>query len=190
MTNLAAAPAMVSIADEEESMARPTERSRVFAERRAQRGSRFVAEAEELPGGGGFVGRFTAPGYELMYVETASGQREVFPDADTAEIAAARILIKLLTQRSNQLAFEKNERYRKMTPAELAEGLAAAGITAELLAHIMGTDPNRVRKWLEGLEDVPHPARIILALLGAAPSNVDVAVKATDAVATARKESR
>lgn len=163
---------------------KPTDRSRTFAEQR--RGGRYYAESVPRPNGTGFLGRFSAPGLEWDFAQEG-GAPAVFDNPGAAELAAARALIGVLNIRSSRLAFEKNDRYRKLSATEFAELLADAGITPELFAHIMGTDPNRVRQWLEGTGDIPHPARVILELLKAADGNVDIAEKVTDAVATSRK---
>jgi hypothetical protein len=68
-----------------------------------------------------------------------------------------------------------------MTGAELAQAMAELHLSPTDIATLYGTDQRRVMKWIDGLEDIPHPIRVILALLRL-PGNMEVAFDTTNQV--------
>lgn len=184
-------PRPPTVEDEEiDTMAPPTDRSRASSTAETNPSTHYFAKA--LPAReGGYTAQYGIPGLLPTRLKDETGAIAVFTDAETAEFEAARAMIAVLNSRSQSLrGRDKPERYRKLTPAELADLLAKANLTPTFFAYLYGTDPGRVLKWLEGNEDIPHPARIMLEVLIAHPDATTVAELATDAITTQIKPRR
>ena len=74
-----------------------------------------------------------------------------------------------------------------MNGPEFAVALAEAGIGLTLFAYIYGTSIERAQQWIDGIESVPHPVRLLLELFRAYPTTIDLAESVTDAHTIARR---
>lgn len=183
-------PSAPIVEDKEIDVAHPTDRSRASRTAETQPSTHYFAKA--LPArDGGFTAQYGMPGLLPTRLKDDTGNVALFDTADEAEYEAMRAMIAVLNTRSMSLrGRDKREWYRKLTPAELAVLIGKAGITPTFFAYLYGTDPSRVLKWLEGLEDIPHPARILLQILIDYPGSINVAERLTDSIATARSGPR
>lgn len=145
---------------------------------------RFIAKS--ILTSGGFRAQWAAPGLVPAYVMDR-GRPAVFDDEDSAENAARFHLFNALNKARDGLISGKPERYRKMTASEGAIALAEAGLTPSFFAFLYGTSRDRVLKWIDGVEDWPHPARLLLEIFKANPSTIGLAEAVTDSVTEARK---
>jgi len=151
----------------------------------------FIAKA--MPDGrGSFVAVFSAPGMVPQTLTKRDGSPSVFETEELAEYHAGRAMISALNGPRIKAGANKRapERYQKMTGPEFAMALSAAGITPTFFAYLYGTSQDRVLKWIDGVEDVPHPVRIVLALFAKSVENVDLAQEVTEAVTTSRRPER
>jgi hypothetical protein len=56
-------------------------------------------------------------------------------------------------------------RYRTISGADLAQGMAAAGVTAAQFAALFGAQPKRVEKWLKDEVEIPHAVALFVGLI-------------------------
>lgn len=145
---------------------------------------KYIARA--IPHGGFFYAQWAAPGMVPKYV-LERGNRAVFDTHEEAEEAARYHLFNALNSVRDGRISGKPERYRKMTAAEGAVLLAEAGLTPSFFAFLYGTSRERVLKWIDGVEDWPHPARLLLKIFKANPGMIDLAETVTESVTTERK---
>lgn len=129
---------------------------------------RYVAEAKRLPSIDGvgvryFHAVFGFPGGRVDYVRDALDTPAVYPDHETAENEARRVLIEALNSRSRFNS--KREISTKMTGDEFAAELAETGIPLTDFAQMWGTKQDRVVQWIQGEAEVPFPLRWVLKML-------------------------
>lgn len=55
-------------------------------------------------------------------------------------------------------------RYRHISSAEFAHGLEVAGLTLEEFCRLYGAQQRRAQRWLDGKQDIPHSAAMLLGL--------------------------
>lgn len=144
----------------------------------------FIAKAIQTSDG--FHAVFSAPGLVPRKVGR-DGHPFAFDSEKEAENAALRALFGALNAPRETQGRGRDTRYRKLTGPEFAVLLAESKIGLTLFAHIYGTFPDRVQSWIDGTNDVPHPARVLLEIFKAHPKTVDTAERVTEAVATERK---
>lgn len=137
---------------------------------------------------GQFLAQYAGPGMIPAYVADRQGQPRYFDSAEDAEVEARRVLFAVLNSRKRDSS--KPERYRRLTGPEFAVLLAEASLTPTFFAYLYGTSPDRVMKWIDGVEDVPHPAMLMLEIMKQRPEAVDIAERATEAVTTTRRPAR
>ena len=75
----------------------------------------------------------------------------------------------------------------RLTGAELAVTLADIDLSPTELAWLYGTSQDRVLKWLDGEDAVPHPVRLILAALAANPGLLPLWRQVTSMVTEERR---
>lgn len=124
--------------------------------------SRPIAKSLPHPSGRGFAGQFALPGLVPDYVKEG-GAVVRYPDRDAAENGALRALFGMLISRTTDT--RKAGGYRRMTGAELAIAINDAEITPTYFAEIYGVPQARVMKWLDGEQDIPHSANVLIRLL-------------------------
>lgn len=124
--------------------------------------SRPIAKALPVRQGTGFHGQFALPGL-VPYLVQQEGKPMVFANEVQAEFAALRALFRVLTSRTTDT--RKASGYGRMTGAELSAALQEAGLTPTLFAEIYGVPQARVMKWLDGEQDIPHSANVLVRLL-------------------------
>lgn len=56
-------------------------------------------------------------------------------------------------------------RYRKISGADLAKGMEAAGVTSAQFAALFGVQPRRVEKWLKDEAEIPHGVALFVGLI-------------------------
>lgn len=148
----------------------------------------YIAEAEPLPGGK-YHAVYSSPGRLPTVATREDGRPYLYNTQIEAEAGAARQLHRVLNApRSNPDG--KTERYQKLTGAEFAVLLANADVTATWFAYVYGTAPKRVLGWIDGVDDVPHPARLLLEAIIASPQIPDLIESVTDRVTTELRPRR
>lgn len=145
--------------------------------------STFIMRAVPLQNGK-FQALFAAPGLVPDIAKKADGTPYEYNTEAEAEHGAARTLFRILNGVRRNARSGKHDSYRKLTGPEFATLLSTANITPNLFAYLYGTRQQRVLKWIDGAEDIPHPVRILLELFIADPKNIDRAESVTDGVTT------
>ena len=155
----------------------------------------YGVDAIPNAGGPGFTAFYRMPGLVPGYIRDQQTNRvEIFETEDQAIAARARRLFDIMNAPRVRAKANsgKREQYARLSGSEFARLLQEAGITLTLFAYLYGTTEKRVLGWIDGVNEkgevdlAPHPARILLELFKAAPSNVDLAEKITDSVTTPR----
>lgn len=138
----------------------------------------------------GYVSWWAAPGHHPGIVKDPKTKDvQVFDNQAIAEIFGWRRMAEALN-RPRVLASKgqgKPERYRKMSHLEFSQELADVELTPTFFAYLYGTSPKRVIDWIDGVEDVPHPVRLMLALFKDDPKNIDIIESLTNSVTTIRQ---
>jgi DNA-binding transcriptional regulator YiaG len=132
---------------------------------------RAIAKALPNRNGPGYVAQWAAPGLRPAIIKLPSGEPKAFADEPSAEFAAMQKLIEAMNDRQR---FRNKQPNQPMHPNDFAADLAGLGITLAEFALIYGVQPDRVAGWISGERDVPHAARVMLALL-AMPGGLVVA---------------
>lgn len=138
-------------------------------------------------GNGKFHALYAAPGLVPDIAKTADGRPYEYNTEIEAEHGAARYRDGLLNTVRRNARSSKQETYRKLTGPEFAVLLQQANLTPSLMAYLYGTTQQRVMNWIDGVDSVPHPVRVMLELFIADEKNVDIAERVTDGVATERR---
>jgi hypothetical protein len=125
--------------------------------------SRPIAKALPYRKGPGFFGQFGLAGLVPDYVKGADGRPRIFRTEREAEEGALRALFQLLVSRT--IDTRKAGGYLRMTGAELGVALDAAQLTPTFFAELYGVPQARVMKWLDGEQDIPHSAHVLVRLL-------------------------
>lgn len=136
--------------------------------------TRLIAKA--LPRGDGFAGQFALPGLVPDLVRR-EGRQVIYPSEREAEIAAMETVIRLFNSRT--VDTRKAGGYRRMTSVELAVALSDLDITVTFFAELAGVPQQRVLKWLDGEQDIPHSVHVMVALMLRDRANFDAAAKLT-----------
>lgn len=129
--------------------------------------SRLIAKG--LARGDKFAGQFALPGLVPALVRDRSGGVHLFGSEREAEISAMEAVLKLYDSRT--VDSRKATGYRRLTGAELAILLDEANITVTYFAELYGVPQSRVIKWLDGEQDIPHSAHVMVKLIAADESN-------------------
>lgn len=109
-----------------------------------------------------WVGQFALPGLVPDLVRER-GQVKTFESPADAKAAALDVLFNLYISRTTDK--RRAAGYERMTPADFAVALDAAEITPTYFAEIYGVPQHRVLKWLDGEQDIPHSARVLVELI-------------------------
>ena len=123
---------------------------------------RYGIHAEPAKRGNGFVGVYEFPGKDRQEARHQDGSVEVFETEDAAIAAAGEELCDALNGR--QVSNSKHG-YKRLTGAELAVQLAGLNLSPAEFSRLMGTSQKRIMQWIDGEEDIPHNARVLLTLL-------------------------
>jgi len=113
-------------------------------------------------GNGGFVGTYAIPGKDLQYARDEAGVISVFATEDEAIAAAGEEMCRALNGRTK---FSYRHGYKRLGGAQLAVGLKELEISPANFAAFFGTSQKRVLQWIDGEEDVPHSAHLLLTVL-------------------------
>ena len=159
----------------------------------------FVATAIPLPDGR-YLAQYAAPGLVPSYVTVGNPPvPKVFQESWDAENEARKTLFNTLNRARRPIVKRvdaagnvterrvlrvKRERQKKLTGREFAIKLAEAGLTPTFMAFLYGTSPDRVMKWIDGIEDIPHPVNVLLEIFKSDPRTIDVAEALTASVTT------
>lgn len=148
--------------------------------------------AQAIPVEDGWLAQFSAPGLIPRYVTMTHSPDvpHVFDTKVEAEEAARKAAFGIFNKPRQTQSRGKNDRYEKMSGPEFAVALAETGVGLSLFAYVYGTSVDRAQAWIDSTENVPHPARVLLALFKDSARNVDIAEKVTDSVTTARRPPR
>lgn len=151
----------------------------------------YIAKAMQLPSGK-WQAVFSAPGLVPEVSSSPDGRVFEFNTEEEAERRAWQALLKVLNapRRQARQSQGKPERYKKLTGPEFAVLLAQAGLTPTFFAYLYGTSQDRVLKWIDGVDDVPHPVRLLLTLFIDNSRNVDLAEKVTNDNTTSSRPER
>lgn len=151
---------------------------------------KFRAWAEPNANGEGYVSFWGAPGLRTGMVRTPDGKPAIFATREEAELEAWRVMAQTLNRPRIRADSGKPERYKRLTGAELAEKIRAAGITPSFFAYLRATTQKRVLDWIDNKQDIPHDVRVLLELFIADERNIDIAEEVTDRVTTERNPKR
>lgn len=138
----------------------------------------FVARA--IPVEGGFIAQFSAPGLIPRYIGRSQDNPKIFISAQKAEEEARKAAFEIANSPRKNQARGKNVKIEKLSGPPVAVLIAEAGLTLTLCAHIAGTSIDRVQSWIDGLDFMPHPIRLLLEIFKAHPEIVDMAEDITD----------
>jgi len=132
--------------------------------------------AKALPApGGGYHRQFSLPGLIPDLVKR-DGKPEVFEAAAAAHGAAAIALVGKLELRS--MHSKRTHDYTRITGAELGVAIVAASLKPADFARLYGVPVSRVMGWIDGVQEIPHSAHVLVKLL-ADRHNREDAVKIT-----------
>lgn len=123
--------------------------------------SKLIAKA--VPRGGRFAAQFALPGLVPVLARRKGGEVELVDSEREAEVLAMEAVIRLYHSRT--VDTRKAGGYRRMTGAELAVALNAANITPTYFAELYGVPQSRVVKWLDGEQDTPHSAHVLVKVM-------------------------
>lgn len=132
---------------------------------------------------GGYVAGFQMPALKPVSILDPDGRRAVFSTEDAAYRSAGTNLCDFLNHRTRSRSSHNTIR---LGGAELAFTLRSADLSPAQLAKIFGTRTDRVLKWIDGAEDIPHAVRILLALLHL-PGAKELAMTTTENVTIERE---
>lgn len=138
--------------------------------------SKLIAKA--LPKGDRFTGQFSLPGLIPDLVRGRDGNIQFFDTEQQAYVAAMEAVIRLYDSRT--IDTRKAGGYRRLTGAELAVLLDDVDITPTYFAEIVGVPQHRVMKWLDGEQDIPHSAHVLVKLMKLNDDNFRVAEEITE----------
>ncbi|MCM0751557.1 hypothetical protein DEA98_10145 [Brucella pseudogrignonensis] len=138
--------------------------------------SKLIAKA--LPKGDRFTGQFSLPGLIPDLVRGRDGNVQFFDTEQQAYVAAMEAVIRLYDSRT--IDTRKAGGYRRLTGAELAVLLDEVDITPTYFAEIVGVPQHRVMKWLDGEQDIPHSAHVLVKLMKLNDDNFRVAEEITE----------
>ncbi|KAB2699372.1 MULTISPECIES: hypothetical protein [Brucella/Ochrobactrum group] len=138
--------------------------------------SKLIAKA--LPKGDRFTGQFSLPGLIPDLVRGRDGNIQFFDTEQQAYVAAMEAVIRLYDSRT--IDTRKAGGYRRLTGAELAVLLDEVDITPTYFAEIVGVPQHRVMKWLDGEQDIPHSAHVLVKLMKLNDDNFRVAEEITE----------
>lgn len=149
----------------------------------------FIAKGVPLQNGK-FHAVYAAPGLTPVVSSKDDGTPYVYNTEEEAEAWAAKHLHRVLNAPRQKANSKAAERYQKLTGSEFAVLLARAGVTRTWFAYVYGTSEQRVFGWIDGVDQVPHPARLLLELIIADEKNAGIVEAVTDQVTTERKPRR
>ncbi|MCH4539110.1 hypothetical protein [Ochrobactrum sp. A-1] len=138
--------------------------------------SKLIAKA--LPKGERFTGQFSLPGLIPDLVRGRDGNVQLFDTEQQAYVAAMEAVIRLYDSRT--IDTRKAGGYRRLTGAELAVLLDEVDITPTYFAEIVGVPQHRVMKWLDGEQDIPHSAHVLVKLMKLNDNNFRIAEEITE----------
>lgn len=142
----------------------------------AKPASRLIAKA--LPRDGKFAGQFALPGLVPDLARDGNGKVQLFTVERDAEIAAMDAVLNLYESRT--IDTRKAGGYHRLTGAELATLLNDADITPTYFAELYGVPQHRVMKWLDGEQDIPHAAHVLIRLIAHSDENFELVQKITE----------
>lgn len=121
-----------------------------------------IAKAIPHPSGTGYAGQFALPGMVPRLVTDANGpiRFTVEKDAVFAALQAGWVVYEART-----LDKHPAKEYERMSAAELAAALVAAELTPTEFAELCGVPQARVMYWLDGTQEIPHSAHVLINLL-------------------------
>lgn len=125
--------------------------------------SRPIAKAVRHPSGKGLAGQFALPGLVPSYIRDREEHVQRFDTAEAAEFAALRVMRAVLESRMTDP--RRAIGYNRMTGAELATALIEADLSATEFAEIYGVPQSRVMGWMDGVQDIPHSAAVLVRLM-------------------------
>ncbi|KAB2666042.1 hypothetical protein F9K91_07885 [Brucella tritici] len=138
--------------------------------------SKLIAKA--LPKGDRFTGQFSLPGLIPDLVRGRDGNVQLFDTEQQAYVAAMEAVLRLYDSRT--IDTRKAGGYRRLTGAELAVLLDEVDVTPTYFAEIVGVPQHRVMKWLDGEQDIPHSAHVLVKLMKLNDDNFRVAEEITE----------
>jgi hypothetical protein len=149
--------------------------------------TRFMV-ADAKPVGGGYIGIYALPGAKFHSVEEG-GIDFVFDTEEQAVAAANEAVIDRFNAIPQFTNNGKPDRYKKVSGQYLGKLIGDAEIEPELFAYLLGTNQDRVLRWLRNEEEVSHPGYVlatIFANAGIGEDAIDIAEAATELVTTQR----
>jgi hypothetical protein len=144
-----------------------------------------IAKAIRHPSHKGLAAQFALPGLVPSYVRDREDRVQRFDTEEAAEFAALRVMRAVLESRMRDP--RKATGYNRMTPAEFAAALVDADLTATEFSEIYGVPQSRVMGWIDGIQDIPHSAAVLVRLM-AIEENYIEARSMTDRAQGLRKD--
>lgn len=142
---------------------------------------RAIAKALPNRNGPGYVAQWATAGLPPALLKLPDGSVKAFTDTASAEFAAMQ---KVLEAINNRRRSREPSHTVPMHPNDFAADLANLEITLAEFAALYGVKPERVVGWINRERDVPHAARVMLALL-ALPGALE---RAREVTSEAREE--
>jgi len=144
--------------------------------------------AKAIPVDGGWIAQFSAPGLVPRYVGWSQDNPKVFATAEAAEEEARLAAFEVFNKPRETQARGRNVRIAKLSGPEAADLIARAGVTLTWLAHVATSgNVDRVQSWVDGIDNMPHPVRLLLEAIIAHPDLADLFEDITDSVASERR---
>lgn len=113
-------------------------------------------------GGAGFTGVYMIPGKDEQFAREEDGRIAVFDTEDEAIAAAGEDMCRALNGRTK---FSYRHGYRRLGGADFAVALRDLEISPAQFAAFYGTSQRRVLQWIDGEEELPHPAHLLIAVI-------------------------
>lgn len=124
--------------------------------------SKPIAKAIPHPSGNGYAGQFALPGMVPRLVTDAAGPIR-YPDEKAAHFGA--MCAGWAVYEARTLDKHPAKEYERMSAAELAQALVDAELTPTEFAELCGVPQARVMYWLDGTQEIPHSAHVLIDLL-------------------------
>lgn len=148
----------------------------------------IIAKARPHPSGQGFAAQWAAPGLVPDWVYVRNGEEiQQYTSHESAVIDARRVVIETLNSRLRWRPIHRS--IERMSAIDLSEALLYLELSPGAFAAIRGQPQNRVMKWLDGEEAIPHDVRVMVALMKL-PGGVELASRTTREVTTNLPDDR
>ena len=137
-------------------------------------------------GNPGFTGAYSIPGKDEQVARDPDGRVVIFATEDEAIAAAGEEMCRSMNERTK---FSYRHGYKRLGGAQFAVSLKELSISPANFAAYFGTSQRRVLQWIDGEEDIPHAAHVLLTVL-AVPGMKTLIQQFTDSSMVEREEEK